>query len=108
MKYSNEYIIADISEVFANEEAKADGERPVCLSFENPYSLQVVNETEGGYNVTFKKFNPFSDDRRYNVGFDLVAMINNCKAAVVDAYQQKVTLDTTPPEESNEETTTTE
>ena len=108
MKYSDEQVIADVHEVFASEEAKEKGERPVCLSFQNPYSLHVVNETEGGYNITFKKWNPFSDDTGFNVGFDLVGTISNVKKAVVDAYEQKVTIDTTPPEEPNEETTTTE
>ena len=77
MKYSDEQVIADVHEVFASEEAKEKGERPVCLSFQNPYSLHVVNETEGGYNITFKKWNPFSDDTGFNVGFDLVGTINN-------------------------------
>lgn len=108
MKYSDEQVIADIHEVFASEEAKEQGERPVCLSFQNPYSLHILNETEDGYNVTFKKWNPFSDDGQYNVGFDLVGIISNVKSAVVDAYSKKVTLDTTQPETSNEETVTTE
>ena len=42
------------------------------------------------------------------MGFDLVGTISNVKKAVIDAYEQKVTIDTTPPEEPNEETTTTE
>ena len=108
MKYSNEQVIADISEVFQTDDAKENGERPICLSFKDPYSLHVVDETESGYNVTFKKWNPFSDDERYNVGFDLIGLISNCKPAVVDAYTQRVAIDTKPQQETNEETTTTE
>ena len=108
MKYSDEQVIADIGEVYANDEAKEKGERPICMSFRNPYSLHIVNETEGGYNVTFKKWNPYSDDGTYHVGFDLIGLISNCKPAVVEAYEQKVTVDTTPVENTNEETTTTE
>ncbi len=108
MKYSDEQVIADIGEVYANDEAKENGERPICMSFKNPYSLCIVNESEQGYNITFKKWNPYSDDGQYHVGFDLIGLISNCKPAVVEAYEQKVTVDTTPVEETNEEITTTE
>ena len=108
MKYSNEQVIADISEVYQEDDSKEKGERPICLSFGDPYSLHVVDETENGYNVTFKKWNPFSDDQRYNVGFDLIGLISNCKTAVADAYTQRVAIDTKPQEENNEETPETE
>ena len=108
MKYSDEQVIADIGEVYANDEAKENGERPISMSFKNPYSLHIVNESEQGYNITFKKWNPYSDDGTYHVGFDLIGLISNGKPAVVEAYEQKVTVDTTPVENTNEETTTTE
>ena len=108
MKYSNEYVIADVSEVYQSDDSKEKGERPICLSFADPYSLHVVDETQSGYNVTFKKWNPFSDDKRCNVGFDLIGLITNCKPAVSDAYTQRVAIDTKPLEETNEETPETE
>ena len=46
MKYSNEQVIADVGEVFQNEESKENGDRPLCLQFTNPYTLHIVNETE--------------------------------------------------------------
>ena len=104
MKYSDETVIADVGEVFQNEEAKEKGERPLCLQFINPYTLHVVNETEDGYNVAFKKWNPFSDDKEYNVGFDLIGIISNVKPAVAVAYNEKVAVDTTPNEETTEDT----
>ncbi len=108
MKYSNEQVIADVGEVFQNEESKENGDRPLCLQFTNPYTLHIVNETEDGYNVTFKKWNPFSDDLAYNIGFDLVGIISNAKPAVQTAYQEKVTVDTTPNEEATKDTAGTE
>ena len=71
MKYSDEQVIADIGEVYANDEAKENGERPICMSFKNPYSLHIVNESEQGYNITFKKWNPYSV--RLVVGLNLKA-----------------------------------
>ena len=108
MKYSNEQVICDVGEVFHDQESKEKGEKPICLNFADPYTLHVVNETEDGYNINFKKWNPFTDDRSFNVGFDLIGIISSAKPAVQTAYEQKILADSQPIEETNEETTTTE
>tara|TARA_X000000368_G_C22874896_1_gene642593 strand:+ start:251 stop:598 length:348 start_codon:yes stop_codon:yes gene_type:complete len=108
MKYSNEQVIAEVGEVYHDEKSKENGEKPICLAFTDPYTLHVVNETEEGYNINFKKWNPFTDDRQFNVGFDLIGIISGAKTAVQNAYEQKILADSQPLEEGNEETTTTE
>lgn len=101
MKYTGQQLIADVGEVYQSEEAKEEGARPLCLTFTNPYLLVVEDETASGYNLRMSKWNPYTDERAFNVGFDLVGMINDPKRAILDAYKLRVNSDA--PKEEGEE-----
>lgn len=94
MKYTGQHVIADVGEVYQSEEqSKEEGSRPMCLSFTCPYSLVIEDENNEGYNVRFTKWNPFTDEKQYHVGFDLIGMIHAPKQAILEAYKQKVAVD---------------
>jgi hypothetical protein len=97
MKYTGQQLVADVGEVYTSEEAKEQGERPMCLTFTNPYLLEIEDETASGFNLRMSKWNPYTDEISYNVGFDLVGMIHDPKRAILDAYKARVTNDTPKP-----------
>ncbi len=98
MKYTGQQIIADIGEVYQDKESKEEGARPICLSFTEPYALVMEDTTAEGYNLRFDKWNPFTDETQFHVGFDLVGMIFNPKPAILEAYRQKIQKDAPKPE----------
>ena len=93
MKYTGQLIITDLANVWESEEAKDEGKPPVCLSFASSYVLEIDSLTDDGYNLRMSKWNPFTDEAMFQVAFDLVTTISEPKAAIVEAYTNRLTQD---------------
>lgn len=93
MKYTGQQLIADVGEVYNSKESKEEGERPICLSFSNPYVLEIETQTENGYNLRISKWNPFTDETSFNVGFDLVGTLHAPKEGIRNAYVERLQAD---------------
>ena len=93
MKYTGQLIITDLANVWESEEAKQEEKPPVCLSFAKPYVLEIDSLTDEGYNLRMSKWNPYTDEAMFQVAFDLVTTISNPKAAIIEAYNNRLTQD---------------
>lgn len=93
MKYTGQQVIADVGEVYQSEEAKEEGARPLCLTFTDPYLLEIEDETSSGFNLRMSKWNPYTDEKAFNIGFDLIGLINDPKRAILDAYKLRIQSD---------------
>lgn len=94
MKYTGQLIITDLANVWENEESKDEGKPPICLSFAKPYVLEIDSLTSEGYNLRMSKWNPYTDEEMFQVAFDLVTTINEPKAAIIEAYENRLKQDT--------------
>ena len=93
MKYTGQLIITDLANVWENEEAKNERKPPVCFSFAKPYVLEIDSLTDEGYNLRMSKWNPYTDEAMFQVGFDLVTTISEPKAAIIEAYNNRLSQD---------------
>jgi len=93
MKYTGQQLIADVGEVYNSKEAKEEGERPICMSFSNPYVLEIETQTENGYNLRISKWNPFTDETSFNIGFDLIGTLHEPKEGIRNAYVERLQAD---------------